>query len=110
MQMHDAGLERRGGIDGRERLAHPLQASVTAMRMSWQPRAFRSVKTFIQNLAPFGLLDPQTEDVAVPIGQHRQRQIDRFAAHDAFVAHLDAERIEEDDRIDAIERTPPATR
>jgi hypothetical protein len=30
----------------------PLSPSVTAMRMSWQPRVFRSVKTFIQNFAP----------------------------------------------------------
>ena len=30
----------------------PLSPSVTAIRMSWQPRVLRSVKTFIQNFAP----------------------------------------------------------
>ena len=30
----------------------PFSPSVTAIRMSWQPRVLRSLKTFIQNFAP----------------------------------------------------------
>jgi hypothetical protein len=30
----------------------PVRPSVTAIKMSWPPRGFRSANTFIQNLAP----------------------------------------------------------
>jgi len=38
------------------------------------------------------------------IGQHRQRDIDRFAAHHRLVANLDPQRVEEHDRIHPLKR------
>ena len=54
---------------------------MTAIRMSWQPRVFRSVKTFIQNFAPSvcSIQSPRMSRRAV--GQHRQGEIDGFATH-----------------------------
>ena len=82
----------------------PLRPSVTAIRMSWQPRVFRSVKTFIQNFAPSVCSIQMPEDVARAVGQHAERQVDRLAAHHRFVANLDAQRVEEHDRIHRLER------
>ena len=48
----DTRLQRgRGNTAARASLI-PLSPSVTAMRMSWQPRALRCVNTFSQNFAP----------------------------------------------------------
>jgi hypothetical protein len=41
-------------------------------------------------LGSFPLLDPDPDDVATPVGQKRQREIDGFAADRAVVADLDA--------------------
>jgi hypothetical protein len=49
--------------------ARPFSPSTTAMRMSLTPRLRSSLKTFSQNFAPFGLLDPDAEHVARAIGQ-----------------------------------------
>ena len=83
---------------------------MTAMRMSWQPRVFRSREDLHPEFRAFGLLDPDPEDVAGPIGQHRQRQIDGFAADGRFVANLDPQRIEEHDGIQAARAGRLATR
>ena len=44
----------------------PWRSSVTAMRMSWQPRTLRSVKTFVQNFAPSVCSIQIAEDVPRP--------------------------------------------
>ncbi len=50
------------------------------------------------------MLNPQAENVATPIRENRQRQIDGLAAHDRLIANLHAERIEEHDRIQRLEQ------
>ena len=74
------------------------------MRMSWQPRVFKSVNTFSQNLAPSVCSIQMPEDVATAVGQEGEREIDGFAADGALVAHLDAQGIEEHHRIHRLER------
>ena len=90
--------------------AMPLRPSVTAIRMSFTPRVFRSLKTFIQNLAPSVPLDPQAQDVARAVGQHAQRQVDGLVAHDRVLADLDPQSVEEDHRVHRLQRAAPARR
>jgi hypothetical protein len=52
----------------------------------------------------FRLLDPDAQDVAGPVRQYRQGQRDGFAPHHGLIADLDAEGIEEDHRIQRLER------
>ena len=102
--MDDAGLQRRRGKHGASASLIPFRPSVTAIRMSWQPRVFRSREDLHPELGAFGLLDPDPEDVARAVGQHGQREIDRLAADRRLVANLDAQRVEEHDRIHRLER------
>jgi hypothetical protein len=44
-------------------------------------------------------MNREAEEVTRPIGSDRERQVDGFAAHDAFVANRDAQRVKEDHRI-----------
>lgn len=62
------------------------------------------MKTFSQDFRPLGLLDPNAQDVATPIGQHGERQID-LDPHRGLVTNLHAERIEEHDGIQRLERS-----
>jgi hypothetical protein len=51
-QVDNARLQRRRRADGGQRVAHPFQPVRDGDEMSWQPRVFRSVNPFIQNVAP----------------------------------------------------------
>lgn len=57
----------------------PFRPSTPAIRMSWQPRVFRSLNTLSQNL-PLGLLDPEAPHVALAVGLNTQGQIDGLVA------------------------------
>jgi hypothetical protein len=50
--MHDAGLHLRLGIHRLDGFGKPRRPSMTAIRMSSNPRSFSSSETFGQNLAP----------------------------------------------------------
>jgi hypothetical protein len=64
----------------------------------------RSLKTFIQNLAPSVCSIHRPEDLARAVWQHRECQINRLAADRRLVANLYPERIEEHDWIHTLER------
>jgi len=55
-------------------------------------------------LGALGLLDPQPEHLLLAFAVKGEGDIDRFVAHQALVADLDPQRVEEDDRIDRVER------
>src|SRR5690606_14448427 len=61
--------------------------------------AAQLVKHLQPELGALGLLDPDAQHVTGAIGQHAERQIDRFVAHDRVVADLHAQGIEEHHRI-----------
>ena len=82
----------------------PLRPSVTAMRMSWQPRTLRSREDLHPEFRPLGLLDPDAQDVPGPVRQDREREIHRLAPDGRLLANLDAQGIEEDHRIHRLER------
>jgi hypothetical protein len=76
----------------------PFRPSTTAIRMSSTPRAFRSFITLSQ-ICALGRLDPEPEDVLRPVGGDAERQIDRLVADQTLVADLDANGVEENQRI-----------
>ena len=52
----------------------------------------------------FGLLDADAEDLLGAIRKNAECDVNRFVAHEAFVADLDADRIEEHQRIAEMQR------
>src|SRR3972149_5881371 len=51
------------------------------------------------------LLKPQTQHLLRAIGADTKSDVDSFIANHAFIADLDADRVEENERIDRIERS-----
>ena len=81
-----------------------LRPSQTAMQTSWTPRFFSSVSTCSQNLAPSPPSPAhRPEDVAFPAHGDPDDDIDRLVA-DLPVADLDHDRVDEDHRIDRVQR------
>lgn len=78
-QMDDARLQRRQRKHRGQGLAHLLRPSMTALRMSWQPRTLRSMKTLIQNFAPTVCsIQIPSQALSFP-GRHRLSS--RYASH-----------------------------
>ncbi len=67
--MHDAGLERRGGIGDSQGLHHTLQAIRDGDEAVPTATDRQVVKHLQPDLRAFGLLDPNAENVARPIRQ-----------------------------------------
>src|ERR1700759_3836350 len=82
---------------------NPLSPSTTAIRMSAMPRVLSSFITLSQ-LGALGLLDPQPEHLFFALYVEGERDIDGFVAHQTFVANLDPQRVEENHRVDRVER------
>ena len=55
-------------------------------------------------LGAFILLEPKAEHLLGAIGADAQRNVDRLVAHDPLVTDLDPDRIEEDQRVNRVER------
>src|SRR3954471_20885904 len=81
----------------------PFRPSTTAISTSSTPRFLSSVMTRSQNL-PFGLLDPQAQDLLGAIGPNPERDMDRLIADQSLVADLHPQRVKEDQRVDRLER------
>jgi hypothetical protein len=80
-------------------LAHPFQAVGHGDEDVLTAARLQIGEDLHPEFGPFGLLDPDAENVTCAIGQDGQCEIDRFAADRGLVANLDAQRIEEDDRV-----------
>ena len=81
----------------------PFRPSTTAMTMSWTPRVFNSFTTRSQNLAPSVCSIQMPRMLNGAARQNMQREVDRLIAHEAFVADLDPNGIEEHQRVTDIE-------
>jgi hypothetical protein len=57
-----------------------------------------------QNLAPSGLLDPDAQNLLRAVGQDAERDVDGLVADEALVPDLDPDGVEEDQRINGVER------
>ena len=99
-EMHHAGLERRRRIRGLERFWHALEAIGDGDEDVRTPARLEVREDLQPELRAFGLLDPNPQDVARAVRQHRQGEIHGFAAHHGLIANLHAERVEEDDGIE----------
>ena len=53
----------------------------------------------VPELRPFGLLDPEPQDILAAAARDSQREIDGFVPHRAFVPDLHAERVENHEKI-----------
>jgi len=62
------------------------------------------VKDFHPEFCTFGVLDPDTEDVAAAVGQHAQGQVHGLGAHHRLITDLDPQRVEEHDRVHRLQR------
>jgi len=50
------------------------------------------------------LFEPQAQHLLRAVGAHAQRDLDRLVAHHPFVADLDPDGVEEDQRVNRVER------
>ena len=75
-----------------------------AISTSSTPRFFSSFMTRSQNLAPSVCSIQRPRISFVPSGADAERDIDRLVADRPLVAHLDPDRIEEDQRIEGFQR------
>src|SRR5215204_4924635 len=82
----------------------PFSPSTTAMRISPMPRFLSSFMTRSQNLAPSEVSIHRPRISFVPSAMTPSAIIDRLVADQAFIADLDPQRIEEDQRIHRLER------
>lgn len=88
--------------------------ALTAGRLIWPPTVWIAldrnehvvaasglhvVEYLHPELGPFGVLDPNTQNVAGAVRQHSQRQVNRFVAHHIVLANLHAQGIKKDHRV-----------
>src|SRR5207342_1440324 len=94
-QMNDAGLTdrlRENGING---LGETLQAVDDGDQNVLDPTGLQFVHDAQPEFGAFGLFDPDAENLFGAVRQQAQRNIDRLVAHEAFVADLDPDGVEE---------------
>ena len=103
--MDDARLDGGLGEDRLDRLREPFEPVDTRRSgCLCTPRCLSSVRTCIQNFAPSGLLKPHPEHVAVAVEGDAQREVTRAALHRPALADLQHQRVEDDDRVDVLQR------
>ena len=82
----------------------PARPSTQAIRTSSTPRWRRSLRTASQNLAPSVSCHQIPERFAVAVDADADGQIAGASADRAVLGHLHVQRVEVDDRIDALQR------
>ena len=100
MQVWTIGLREDGG----DRLGEALQAIDDGDQDVLDAAVLQLVHDPQPELGALGLLDPEAEDLLGAVGQDAERDVDRLVADDALVADLDPDGVEEDQRIDRLER------
>src|SRR5712692_7098104 len=83
---------------------NPLSPSTTAISTSLTPRVLTRGSSPRAELGALGLLDPQPQHLFLAVAVEGEGNVDRLVAHQPLVADLDPQRIEENHRIDRIER------
>ena len=75
-----------------------------AMKMSFRPRFFRSVRHDSQNLAPSCFTEPEAQKFLAALQIHAQGHVHRVRRHPTVVAtHMHDDAVEIDDRPDRVE-------
>jgi hypothetical protein len=82
----------------------PLSPSTQAIRTSATPRCLSSVRTCRGELRALGLLKPHPEHVAVAVDGDAEREVTGAALDAAALADLEDQAVEEDHRIDVLQR------
>ena len=103
-QVDDAGLNDRLREDGIDRLRKALQAVDDGDQNVLDAAVLQLVHDAQPEFGALGLLDPDAEDLLGAVRQDAERDVDRLVAHEAFVADLDPDGVEEHQRIAEIER------
>ena len=91
------------GKDGRERFGHTFQTVSDGDQDVLAAARFQVSEDLHPEFRALGLLDPQPVDIAAPVRQHGQDEIDRRAAHVAS-SRIFTQCVEEHDRIHRLEQ------
>src|SRR3954454_1055799 len=103
-EMDDAGLHGRVREDGRDRVREALQAVEDRDQDVLDPPGPQIVHEPQPELGALVLLQPQAQDFLGAVGADAQGDVDRLVPHQPLVAHLEPERVEEDQRIGRLQR------
>ena len=103
-QMDDAGLHDGAREDGGDGVGEALQPIDHGEQEVLDAAVLEFVHDPQPELGALGLLDPQAQDMLVTLAIESQGQVDGLVPDHALVADLDSQCIEEDHRIDRIER------
>src|SRR3954454_21289610 len=103
-QMDDAGLDRGLRENGRDCLWKALQAVDDRDQDILHTPVFELVHDLQPELGALVLLKPQAQDLLRPVCPDAQGDVDRLVPDQAFIADLDPERVEEDQRVDRLQR------
>jgi hypothetical protein len=102
--MDDARLHRRLRVDRLDRLREALQSVNAADKDVGEAALLELAEHLHPELGAFGLLEPHAEHVPLSLDCDAEREVARPALHRPALADLQHERVEEDDRVDVVER------
>ena len=103
-QVDDAGLHRRLREDGEDRLWEAFQPVDDGDQDVLDAAGLQLVHHHEPEFGALGRLDPELENVLRSICCDAKREIDSLVADQAFVADLDPDGVEENQRIARLER------
>jgi len=103
-QMDDAGLYGSFREDGGDRLRKALQAVDNGDQDILDAAIFQLVHDAQPELGALVLFEPHAENLLAAVVPNAERDMNRFVAHQAFIADLDPQGVEENQRIDRLER------
>jgi hypothetical protein len=103
-QVHDAGLHPGVGEDGLDRFGEAGQPVDAGHENVLDAAVLQIVEHGKPERGALGLLPPDPQDLAFALDGRADRQIARATADGAVFADLDHQRVEPDDRIDALQR------
>src|SRR3954465_3840434 len=103
-QVDDAGLYRGLREDSRDRLGEALQAVDDSDQHVLDAAVFQLVRDAQPELGALVLFEPQPQDFLAAVGTHAERDMDSLIAYQSFVADLDSQRVEKDQRVDRFQR------
>jgi len=103
--VHDAGLHRRGRVDGLDRLGEALQPVDAADQDVPDAAGLQLAQHLHPELGALCVLEPHPEHLTLTIHRDRQREVAGLPLYRAAVTDLQHQRVEEHDRVDVIKRT-----
>src|SRR6266487_7081669 len=82
----------------------PVSPSTQASRRSWTPRCLSSLRTCIQDFAPSASWNHMPSTSRSPSTVTAEREVAGAPLHRPSLTDLQHQRIQEDDRVDVVER------